>query len=377
MTFSIPRAITSHAVITLALLVAACSPDSSNITGASRPVGSIAGSGVTSGSRAVATAGFAAPSSGAPVTSGAAGAFVPNNPPSAGVAGAIAPNTPIMAPGGTAGVAGPNGPGTAGARASMAGAAAPKPAVVVTPDQKLPPVTDYAAPGPFPGREIDNTGPGGSYTMFRPSSLDANGFKFIPATWGNGITTTPQYYPWLTTVASHGFVIIASNSSTVTPDDMTKGLDWLIMQNDLAGDLQGKLDTSRAVCIGYSLGGGGAVTCGAHPKVIATVAMHPAAGVPNGLHGPLLLFSGTNDTVCVPETFVQPVFTGSPVPTFFGMLDGADHLEPVLGGRETAPFIAWLRLWVFGDENAKPFFYGADCTLCKAPWTKPQSKMLQ
>jgi hypothetical protein len=259
--------------------------------------------------------------------------------------------------------------------AGMAGAPAQMP-VVVTPNQKLPTVTDYAAPGPFPAREIDSTGPGGAYTMFRPSNLDANGFKFIPATWGNGITTTPQYYPWLTTVASHGFVIIAANSSTVTPDDMTKGLDWLIMQNDQAGDLQGKLDTSRAVCIGYSLGGGGAVTCGAHPKVIATIAMHPAAGLPNGLHGPLLLFSGTNDTVCVPETFVQPVFQGSPVPTFFGMLDGADHLEPVLGGRETAPFIAWLRLWVFGDEAAKPFFYGPDCKLCKAPWVKPQSKML-
>lgn len=250
------------------------------------------------------------------------------------------------------------------------------PPMMVTPSQKLPPVTDYAANGPYPAREFDNTGPGGSYTMFRPTNLNANGFKFIPATWGNGITTTPQYYPWLNTVASHGFVIIASNSSTVTPQDMTSGLDWLLMQNDAAGELQGKLDTSRAVCIGYSLGGGGAVACGAHPKVIATIAMHPAGGASQRLHGPLLLFSGTNDTVCVPDSFVQPAFNGSPVPTFYAMLDGADHLEPVVGGRETAPFIAWLRLWVFGDEGAKPFFYGPDCKLCKAPWTKPQSKML-
>ena len=250
------------------------------------------------------------------------------------------------------------------------------PPMMVTPTQKLPPVTDYAANGPYPAREFDNTGPGGSYTMFRPTNLNANGFKFIPATWGNGITTTPQYYPWLNTVASHGFVIIASNSSTVTPQDMTSGLDWLLMQNDAAGELQGKLDTSRAVCIGYSLGGGGAVACGSHPKVIATIAMHPAGGASQRLHGPLLLFSGTNDTVCVPDSFVQPAFNGSPVPTFYAMLDGADHLEPVVGGRETAPFIAWLRLWVFGDEGAKPFFYGPDCKLCKAPWTKPQSKML-
>jgi hypothetical protein len=255
--------------------------------------------------------------------------------------------------------------------------------MMVTPTQSLPPTTGYDQPGPYdPAMEVDNTGPNGMYTLYRPNNLDVNGFKFIPATWGNGITTTPQFYPWLTTVASHGFVIIASNDMAVTPDEMTSGLDWLIAQNDAAGDLQGKLDTSRAVCIGYSLGGAGSVTCGSHDKVIATVAMHPAGGLAAGLHGPLLLFSGTNDTVCVPQTFVQPIFDSSPVPTFFGTIDGADHLEPVLpgivgGGRETAPLIAWLRLWVFGDQNAKPFFYGSDCDLCKAPWVMPQSKMLQ
>lgn len=249
------------------------------------------------------------------------------------------------------------------------------PPVVVGPDQKLPPVTDYAAPGPFPARQSSaSTGPDGSYTLFRPTNLDANGFKFVPATWGNGITTTPQTYPWLSTVASHGFVIVASNSTGVTAADMTKGLDWLIMQNDMPGELQGKLDTSRAVCIGYSLGGGASVSCGGHPKVITTIAMHPAAGF-GSLHGPLLLFSGTNDTICVPDAFVQPIFNSSTVPTFYGLLEGADHFEPVFAGNELAPFIGWLRLWVFGDEGAKPFFYGPDCKLCKAPWI-PQSKML-
>jgi hypothetical protein len=248
----------------------------------------------------------------------------------------------------------------------------------VTPTQSLPPVTDYAAPGPYPAMEVDNTGPDGMYTMFRPRDLDANGFKFVPATWGNGITTTPQLDLWLPTLASHGFVIIASNSTTVTAKMMTDGLDWLIAQNDAAGELQGKLDTSRAVCVGYSLGGQGSVSCGAHSKVIATVAMHPAGGFPSGLHGPLLLFSGANDTVCTPDAFVQPTFDQSKVPTFYAVLDDADHLEPVLtGGREAAPTIAWLRLWVFGDENAKPYFYGSNCKLCSAPWTKPQSKMLE
>jgi hypothetical protein len=74
---------------------------------------------------------------------------------------------------------------------------------------------------------------------------------------------------------------------------------------------------------------------------------------------------------------VQPVFDQSPVPTFFAMLPDGTHYEPpVTGGRELAPLIAWLRLWVYGDQAAKAFFYGPDCTLCKSPWTMPQSKML-
>jgi hypothetical protein len=203
-------------------------------------------------------------------------------------------------------------------------------------------------------------------------------FKFVPMTWGNGIGTTPQTYFWFNNMVSHGFVMIASNSTGVTAADMTKGLDWLIQQNDVDGPLKGKLDVSRAVCVGYSLGGQASVGCGAHPKVITTVAMHPAGGTPNGLHGPLLLFSGVNDDVCVPDTFVQPIYNASRVPTFYGLLSDADHFEPTpLGGnRETAPINAWLRYWVFGDQGGKSYFYGTDCVMCKAPWTKPQSKNL-
>jgi hypothetical protein len=41
---------------------------------------------------------------------------------------------------------------------------------------------------------------------------------------------------------------------------------------------------------------------------------------------------------------------------------------------EQAPTIAWLRLWVYGDQGARKFFYGDDCELCKSPWTMPQRK---
>lgn len=248
----------------------------------------------------------------------------------------------------------------------------------------LPPISDYGAMGPFQARVETNTGPGGSYTMFRPTELGANGFLHPPTTWGNGVTTTPDLYTaLLTTVASHGFVVIASNSTAVAAQDLQTGLDWLIMQNDMPGDFQGKLAVKCAAAIGYSMGGGAAVGAAAHPNVIATVALHGLQAPASGLHGPLLLITSTNDGFVTKSGFVQPTYDGSSkVPTIMATLnvpgatpDFAGHLIP-LGdaGQERAPLIAWLRLYVYGDQAAKPWFYGDACTLCQDPWTDIQRK---
>jgi pimeloyl-ACP methyl ester carboxylesterase len=220
--------------------------------------------------------------------------------------------------------------------------------------------------------------------MFRPTELGANGFLHPPTTWGNGVTTTPDLYTaLLNTVASHGFVVIASNSTAVTAEEVKSGLDWLIMQNETAGDFQGKLAVKCAAAIGYSMGGGAAVGAAAHPNVIATVALHGLQGPASQLHGPLLLITSTNDGFVTKSGFVQPTYDGSSkVPTIMATLnvpgaaaDFAGHLIP-LGdaGEERAPLIAWLRLYVYGDQAAKPWFYGAGCTLCKDPWTDIQRK---
>ncbi len=244
--------------------------------------------------------------------------------------------------------------------------------------QSLPSVTDYGANGPFQPIAVSDTGPSNSFTMWRPATLGDNGFKHPIVTWGNGITTTPDLYPGLLgAIASHGFVLIASNSVTVTSDDLVQGLDWIIQQNDLPGDFQGKLNTTCLVTVGYSLGGGAAVEAGTHDNVVATVSLHGVTGF-GTLHGPLLLISSEMDDFVTPDGFVQPTFDLSNVQTFYGMYAGADdagHLTPIFdAGPERAPTIAWLRLWVYGDQGAKQYFYGDDCILCKDPWTNPQRK---
>jgi hypothetical protein len=265
----------------------------------------------------------------------------------------------------------------------------------------LPPVTDYAAKGPFADAKMfSNTGPNGNYTVFRAdASLGKDGFRHPIAAWGNGISTTPdQYAQTLTLIATHGFVIVACNDTQVERPCMSAGLDWLIEQ-DASGPMMGKLDITREVTIGYSWGGGGAIDTADRPNVKATVSLHgmPPRGTDAfaKMHAPLLLFTSTGDTFVTADEYVTPNYQESVVQTFYatfadttaGHLYVADQgaavcLGAVLGlggcqsaAIERAPTIAWLRLWACGDQNAKKFFYGDDCTLCQNPWTMPQRKL--
>jgi hypothetical protein len=248
--------------------------------------------------------------------------------------------------------------------------------------QTLPALSDYSKNGPFTATPANgSTGPGNAYTVVAPTTLGKlNGapFKHPIITWGNGITTTPSYYPsWFSLMASNGFVVIASNSSSVTPQNMTDGLDWMVQQNSASGPYQGVLDTKCLFTVGYSLGGGGAVTTGSHADVVATIGIHPAAFAGNpGLKGPLLLFTAETDTVCVPATSVHPAFAGSPVQSFYADLSKAGdpsntgHIIPVTNpGLEQPGTMAWLRLWAYGDQGGKAPFWGSSATLCQAPWT--------
>lgn len=252
---------------------------------------------------------------------------------------------------------------------------------------KFPEVTDYEAlppKTPFDAMEVDNTGPLGAYTMFRPTNLDDSGVSLHPiATWGNGINTTPEaYVPLLKTFAAHGFVLIASNSTTVTTMDMTSGLDWLIQQNTAGGEFQGKLATQCALSIGYSLGGGASVGAGAHASVVATISFHGLTGAAGGLHGPLFLLTSTDDGFVTKAANVVPTYTASLTqPTVMATFLSSDapgmggHLRPVNNaGDERAPALAWARLWIYGDAGAKKYFFGPDCILALPPWTDLQRK---
>jgi hypothetical protein len=250
----------------------------------------------------------------------------------------------------------------------------------------LPPVTDYADPGPFDTVTQANTGPDGTYTIIRPNPLGEDGFLHAPITFGPGTgMQVSQLSGLLQRFASHGFVVIGRQldggpGDAATRMRMTNGLDWIIAQNTVGGSVfEGKLLVTKAVAMGYSVGGTGAVEIGGHPAIATVVSIH-GHGAEGDLRGPLLLIGGTEDTQSNGMSWLAPTYEDSQVQTFFSLVVGADHgyiqgtVGGVPGGVETPAIIAWLRYWIYNDQGAKNYFYGDDCVMCASPWSNPQRK---
>jgi dienelactone hydrolase len=164
---------------------------------------------------------------------------------------------------------------------------------------------------------------------------------------------------------------------------MTAGLDWIIAQNSVAGSVfEGKLDVKRAVAMGYSVGGTGAIEVGEHEAIATVVSIHGHEAT-GELHSPVLLIGGTDDVMSNGMSWLAPTYEALEVQTFFGTVEGADHgyiqgtVNGVPGGVETPAMVAWLRYWIYNDQGAKNYFYGDDCVMCRSPWTAPKRKNWQ
>ncbi|HET6338221.1 MAG TPA: dienelactone hydrolase family protein [Polyangiales bacterium] len=388
----------------LAVIFAACSSSEARLPNSS-DTGGVPGAPAAGASAVGTTVPAATSGSGGVVASSGRGGATAGTSGVGGSGGS--PSTSTVVAGMSGSSAGTGGAaaasGSAGTGGASAGTSGTEPALVTGSCETLPEVTDYTKAGPFDAKMFSNVGPGNNYTMYRPdTSLGKDGFKHPIATWGNGIATTPdEYQKLLSHIASHGFVIIACNDTQAERACLNAGMDWLVMQDAESGPLQGKLDTTREATIGYSWGGGAAIDTANRPNVKTTLSLH---GMPpretdawSAMHAPLMLTTSTGDNFVTASGYVTPNYDNSKVQTFYGTLENASagHLYiadsnsaicigAVLGDtfgtcgdakQEQGPAVAWLRLWVCGDQNAKSYFYGDDCTLCKSPWLKPQRKM--
>jgi hypothetical protein len=180
----------------------------------------------------------------APPTTAGAGAVTAPPAGAGGVAGKLASGAaggsgkPVVAmvgasaPTGGAGSAADGGEDAGVAPMAGAGGSAQTPSGPAT--GPFPPVTDFKADGPFKPSMLQSTGPKNNYTVYFPAQLAPESAKNPIVGWMSGGGTTPSAYPLLPYLASHGFVVVASNTTPSIGDEgVCKDSNWKVQEKNL------------------------------------------------------------------------------------------------------------------------------------------------
>jgi dienelactone hydrolase len=252
-----------------------------------------------------------------------------------------------------------------------------------------------ALPGPYPVTAEPAFGAAGLRT-FRPASLDRFPSRdTMPVVvWGNGgcAVDSPRYAGFLSTIASHGFLVITTAGAPqagaarrqASAEDLKAAIDWADKENTRAGSpLKGKIQTKRIAVMGQSCGGALAITLGADPRV-STIGVFNSgvqARDPDPLaqlHGPVLLINGAERDFMMARS--KATYDAiEKLPAFYGSRHGAGHTATMYhpGGGEFANVATNWVLWQFkGDSKAGAMFLGAQCDLCTNSNWDAQSKRL-
>jgi dienelactone hydrolase len=261
-----------------------------------------------------------------------------------------------------------------------------------------------AEPGPY---KVTSEGAFGTpgYLVFRPTTLEAFPKKdTLPLmVWGNGgcAIDSTRYSGYLTTIASHGFLVMGTLPQEgaarrqANADDLRGAIDWAVKENARTGSpLAGKIATDKIAVMGQSCGGFLSIVLGADPRVKtigvfnsgvqkaapgAAPALAPAPDALPKLHGPVLLINGSEPDFMM-ATSAETFDLINNVPAFYGARHNAGHTATVFhpGGGEFANVASNWLLWTFkGDKKAGAMFVGKNCGLCTNSNWDVKSKGIQ
>jgi hypothetical protein len=213
------------------------------------------------------------------------------------------------------------------------------------------------------------------YTIFRPACMK-DGETYPVITWANGTCgLTHGYAPLLTTLASHGFVIIASNSTwTATPPTnmvQLRALDYAAALNDDPESvLYHRLDMDKIGAMGHSQGAAATAQASGDPRIKSLIFWNGAASN----NKPFVYVSGDRDVggmatatslatatnnATMPGAWIfyhQVLQTGGGSTGHLVLMEQPDRVIDLA--------IAWWQYQLNDDEEAKKMFVGDDCTLC-------------
>ncbi|HWI70606.1 MAG TPA: alpha/beta hydrolase [Baekduia sp.] len=236
--------------------------------------------------------------------------------------------------------------------------------------------TTYKVAGPAGVATANVTDASGNvtYNLLYPANLATSGVAAPIVTWGNGTGATPsQYSGLLNQLASWGFVVVASTSTTTgTGAAMLSGAQYLVAQNATAGGVfYHHLDTTKIAAVGHSQGAGGAVNATNNSGGLITTTIPIAlpndiwvsAGdeyYPELLTVPVLFLGGSSDVIISSPSTIAGFYNDVPGAAAKAVLKGAGHNTiQGTGGGFLGYITAWLRYRLAGDTYARGAFAGA------------------
>lgn len=231
--------------------------------------------------------------------------------------------------------------------------------------------TAYRATGSWAVSTGSATAYGGTYTLYYPTNLGANGFDHPILTWGNGTgATSSKYADTLGHLASWGFVVIASNSGqTGLGTEMLNGANHMVSENGNSSSIfYQKLDTTKIGALGHSQGAGGTLNATINSsgliKTALTVALPDpfwwSTPLPNmaNLTVPIFFVRGSSDFLATESKAVN--WYNQVAHAAKASLKGTGHNEiQKVDTRLQGYITAWMMYTLQGDAVARGAFVGS------------------
>jgi hypothetical protein len=180
----------------------------------------------------------------------------------------------------------------------------------------------------------------GAFSLYLPNGnrMGAPGpctGPFPVVSWGNGTFNTPQSTnTFLGTVASHGFTVVAAN--TTNSNGALGGGGQTIVDDGLAlGATMPNVGT-QACTMGYSQGGSAAVRGAIAGRAFCTVTIAAEINITGPANATgltrVILLGGGADTVAPVANNSQVLFNQAGAPKVLAVLAGLSHTEILSGG---------------------------------------------
>jgi hypothetical protein len=208
------------------------------------------------------------------------------------------------------------------------------------------------------------------YTLYYPKNMVA-GQLYPILSWANGTCAkTNGYHALLNHLASHGFIVVATNSRyTGGGKFQLHGVDFVTAENNRADSpLYKHVDVSKVGVFGHSQGGGSTWSAASDPRVKTSVVLN--AGGSGTRATPSYFVTGDKDLA--PEGSLSAAMAQKAAAAIrLHKIDGdapAGHITLMKEPARVYPSVAaWFRYQLLADPVGKSWFVGSDCKLCNQP----------